>query len=248
VNEGAATQNPLEQFAVHPLIPLHVGGYDISFTNSSLFMMLAVAAIGLFLGLGMRRGELVPGRLQSMAEMSYQFITNLIEESIGHSGMQYFPLIFSIFMFVLFCNLMGMIPYSFMVMSHIIVTFALAAFIFIGVTLISIFKHGPVKFVGSFMPSGTPLIMAPMLYFIELFSYLARPISLSVRLAANMMAGHTMLKIIAGFVIMMGFLGGWLPFAFLIIISGFEVFVAVVQAYIFTVLACVYLEQALHLH
>jgi F-type H+-transporting ATPase subunit a len=240
--------SPLAQFEVKKLIPLQVAGYDISFTNASLFMMLAVVCVALFMLLGTRKRALVPGRFQSMVEMSYQFIANLIEDNIGHEGIQYFPLIFSLFMFVLFCNLLGMIPYSFTVTSHIIVTFALAAFIFIGVTLLSIVKHGPAAFLGSFLPHGTPWWMAPMMYFIELFSFLARPVSLSVRLAANMMAGHTMLKVIAGFVIMLGFLGGWAPFALLIVLSGFEIFVAVLQAYIFTVLTCVYLNQALHLH
>jgi len=240
--------SPLAQFEVKKIVDLHIGHYDISFTNASLYMGIAVMAIALFIALGMRRGALVPGRFQSMVEMSYEFIANLVEDNIGHEGMQYFPLIFSLFMFVLFCNLLGMTPYSFTVTSHIIVTFALAAFIFIGVTLIAMIKHGPVAFLGSFLPAGTPLWMAPMMYFIELFSYLARPVSLSVRLAANMMAGHTMLKVIAGFVIMLGFLGGWAPFALLIVLSGFEIFVAVLQAYIFTVLTCVYLNQALHLH
>jgi len=249
VTEAAAHHhNPLAQFQVHKLFALQVHGYDISYTNASLFMTIAVLGIAVFIALGMRRGALVPGRFQSMVEMSYQFVAGIVEDNVGHEGMQYFPLIFSIFMFVLFCNLLGMVPYSFTVTSHIIVTFALAAFIFVGVTLLAIVKHGPVAFLGSFLPAGTPLWMAPMMYFIELFSFLARPISLSVRLAANMMAGHTMLKIIAGFVIMLGFLGGWMPFAFLIVLSGFEIFVAVLQAYIFTVLACVYLNQAIHLH
>ena len=210
-----------------------------------------MAFIALFVSLGPRPRALVPGRFQLMVEMSYQFIADLIEDTGRRmTGMKYFPLIFSLFMFVLTCNLLGMLPYSFTVTSHIIVTFALAAFIFIGVTLIGFYKHGP-PWAGaflSFLPAGRRMWMAPMMYFIELFSYLARPVSLSVRLAANMMAGHTMLKIIAGFVIMMGFLGGWAPFGFLIVLSGFEVFVAVLQAYIFTVLSCVYLNQALHLH
>jgi F-type H+-transporting ATPase subunit a len=249
VTENAAPHHsPLAQFVVTKIIDLRLGHYDISFTNASAYMLASVILIALFLALGMRRSALVPGRLQSLVEMSYQFIANLIEDNIGDEGMQYFPLIFSLFMFVLFCNLLGMTPYSFTVTSHIIVTFALAAFIFVGVTLLAIIKHGPMAFLGSFLPAGTPLWMAPMMYFIELFSYLARPISLSVRLAANMMAGHTMLKVIAGFVVMLGFLGGWAPFAMLIVLCGFEIFVAVLQAYIFTVLTCVYLNQALHLH
>jgi F-type H+-transporting ATPase subunit a len=243
-----AHHSPLAQFLVKPLIPLHIGRYDVSFTNASLYMLISVLGVALFIQLGMRRGALVPGRFQTMVEMSYHFIADMVEDNIGHGGMQYFPLIFTLFMFVLFCNLLGMTPYSFTVTSHIIVTFALAAMIFIGVTLLAMIKHGPLAFLGSFLPPGTPLWMAPMMYFIELFSYLARPVSLSVRLAANMMAGHTMLKVIAGFVIMLGFLGGWAAFALLIVLSGFEIFVAVLQAYIFVVLTCVYLNQALHLH
>jgi len=249
VSEGAAHHHsPLAQFQVKKIFALQAAGYDISFTNASLFMLLAVLAIALFMSLGMRRGALVPNRFQSMVELSYQFIANLIQDNIGMEGMRYFPLIFSLFMFVLFCNLLGMMPYSFTVTSHIIVTFALAAFIFVGVTLLAIVKHGPGAFLKSFLPHGTPWWMAPMMYFIELFSFLARPVSLSVRLAANMMAGHTMLKVIGGFVIMLGFLGGWAPLALLVALSGFEIFVAILQAYIFTVLTCVYLNQALHLH
>jgi F-type H+-transporting ATPase subunit a len=243
-----AHHSPLAQFEVQKIIPLHLAGYDISFTNASLFMTLAVVSIMLFVLSGMHRASLVPGRMQSAVEMSYQFVARMIEDNIGHEGIQYFPLIFSLFMFVLFCNLLGMMPYSFTVTSHIIVTFALAALIFVGVTLIAIIKHGPATFITSFLPKGTPWWMAPMMYFIELFSYLARPVSLSVRLAANMIAGHTMLKVIAGFVIMLGLLGGIVPLAFLIVLCGFEIFVAVLQAYIFTVLTCVYLNQALHLH
>jgi F-type H+-transporting ATPase subunit a len=245
----AAHHSPLAQFEVKTLVPLpHLFGYDISFTNASLFMALAVGAVMLFLGLGMRRGALVPSRFQSMAESSYEFIASLIKDNVGIEGMRYFPFIFTLFMFILFCNLFGMIPYSFTVTSHIIVTFALAATIFIGITLLAIIKHGPVKFLGYFLPPGVPMIMAPLMVFIEFFSYLARPVSLSVRLAANMMAGHTMLKVVGGFVIGMGILLGWAPLAFLIALTGFEFFVAALQAYIFTILTCVYLHDAIHLH
>lgn len=243
-----SAHSPLAQFEVKPIIPMHIAGYDISFTNASLFMVLSVLLITLFVNIGMRRRALVPGRFQMMVEMSYNFIANMISENAGKEAVAYFPIIFSLFMFVLFCNLLGLMPYSFTVTSHIIVTFALAAVIFVGVTLIAIAKHGLGKFLHSFLPHGTPWWMAPMMYFIELFSYLARPVSLSVRLAANMIAGHTMLKVIAGFVIMLGMLGGWAPLAMLVVLSGFEIFVAVLQAYIFTVLTCVYLNQALHLH
>ena len=240
--------SPLAQFEVKTLIPLpELAGFDVSFTNASLYMLLSLAAVTLFIALGMRRAALVPGRFQSMVELSYEFIANLVRDNVGKEGKQYFPLIFSLFMFILFCNLWGMVPFSFTVTSHIIVTFALAAFIFIGVTLIALARHG-VKFFGFFLPHGTPWWMAPMMFFIELFAYLARPISLSVRLAANMMAGHTMLKVIAGFVVMLGVLGGWAPLALLMVLTGFEIFIAMLQAYIFTVLACVYLNDAIHLH
>jgi len=211
-------------------------------------MALACIGVCMFLSLGMSSRSLVPGRWQSMVEMSYSFVANTLRDNAGKEGMPFFPLIFTLFMFVLFCNLFGMIPFSFTVTSHIIVTFAMAMFIFIGTTLVAIYKHGLFKFLGFFLPHGTPWWMAPMMYMIELFSFLARPVSLSVRLTANMMAGHTMLKVIAGFVVALGVLGGWAPLILLVVLTGFEVFVAILQAYIFTVLTCVYLNDALHLH
>lgn len=246
--------SPLAQFEIKPLFDIQLGGFDVSFSNSSLFMVLALAAVWLFFEIAMRKKSLVPSRMQSMAEMSYEFVGNMIRDNAGAEGKKYFPIIFTIFMFVLTCNLLGMIPYSFTATSHIAVTFTLAMFIFLSVTLLAIVKHGT-KFFGFFLPHGIPLAIAPIMYFIELFSYLARPISLSVRLAANMMAGHTMLKVIAGFVLMLGALGGVVgvaggavPVAFLVILTGFEIFVAVLQAYIFTILTCVYLNDALNLH
>ena len=239
--------SPLHQFEVHPLIALpHVAGYNIDFTNASLFMVISTLAAYLFLTLGMGKGSLVPGRFQSMVEMTYDFIAGTVRDNCGSEGKAYFPFIFTLFMFILAANLMGMVPYSFTVTSHIIVTFALAILIFVGVTLIALIKHG-VKFFGFFLPHGTPWWMAPMMYLIELFAYLARPVSLSIRLAANMMAGHTMLKVIAGFVIMLG-IAGIVPLALLVVLTGFEIGIAVLQAYIFTVLTCVYLNDALHLH
>lgn len=251
----ATGHSPLAQFEITPLISLPpVLGYDISFTNSSLFMVLSLLSVWLFFELAMKSKALVPGRLQSVAEMSYEFIGNMIRDNAGKEGRQFFPIVFTLFMFVLASNLWGMVPYSFTVTSHIAITFALALFIFLGVTLVALYKHG-LKFFGFFLPHGTPLVMAPVMYLIELFSYLARPVSLSVRLAANMMAGHTMLKVIAGFVIMLlniggivGMASGTIPLALLIVLTGFEIFVAVLQAYIFTILTCVYLNDALHLH
>lgn len=239
--------SPLAQFEVKPIITLpEVAGYDVSFTNAALFMMLAVITVAVFFSYALRQRSLVPCRWQSVAEMSYEFIGNMVRDNIGNEGRQYFPLIFTIFMFVLASNLLGMVPYSFTTTSHIAVTFAMAMFIFFGVTAIAIIKHGT-KFFGFFLPAGTPWWMAPMMYLIELFAYLARPVSLSVRLAANMMAGHTMLKVIAGFVAT-SILVGWIPLLSLVVLTGFEIFVAVLQAYIFTVLTCVYLNDALHLH
>lgn len=243
----AEQHSPLTQFEVTPIFHLpRLAGYDVSFTNSSLYMVIAVAAVVLFLSLGMRRAALVPGRFQSMAELSYEFVANMVRDNVGQEGMKYFPLIFSLFMFVLFANLLGMLPYSFTVTSHIIVTFVMAGLIFLGVTILAIYKHG-LHFFGFFLPKGTPWWMAPMMVFIEFFAYLARPVSLSVRLAANMMAGHTMLKVIAGFIMVMGIFG-IAPFLLLIVLSGFEIFVAVLQAYIFTILTCIYLNDAIHLH
>jgi F-type H+-transporting ATPase subunit a len=244
----SAGHSPLAQFEINTLweLPL-LFGYDVSFTNASLFMVLAALSIMLFVGLGIRSREMVPGRLQSTVEMTYEFIAGMIRENVGSQGIKYFPFIFTMFMFVLACNLIGMVPYSFTVTSHIAVTFAMAGFIFLMVTTIAFVKHGT-HFLAFFLPKGTPWWMAPMMYLIELFAYLARPISLSVRLAANMLAGHTMLKVIAGFVVMLGFLGGWAPLALLVVLTGFEIFIAVLQAYIFTVLTCVYLNDALNLH
>ncbi|MDA0781678.1 MAG: F0F1 ATP synthase subunit A [Rickettsiales bacterium] len=241
-------QSPLEQFKIkyYTDVP-EIFGANLNFSNSSMFMVFVITAVSLFLILSMKRRELVPGRWQSMAELSYELVANMIKDNVGNEGKPYFPIIFSLFMFVLFCNLFGMLPYSFTVTSHISITFALASLVFIGVTVIAIVKHG-VKFFGFFLPAGTPWWMAPLMYFIELFAYLARPVSLSIRLAANMMAGHTMLKVIAGFVVSLGITLGWAPLAMLVVLTGFEIFVAVLQAYIFTVLTCVYLNDALHLH
>jgi F-type H+-transporting ATPase subunit a len=241
--------DPLHQFEVYPLVRLpELAGYNIDFTNASLFMVLAVLGTVLLMNLGMRGRALVPGRWQSVVELSYGFVANTVKDNVGSAGRPYFPFIFTLFMFILMCNLLGMVPYSFTVTSHIIVTFVLASAIFVGVTIIAIMKHGLGKFLGFFLPHGTPWWMAPMMYMIELFSYLARPVSLSVRLTANMMAGHTMLKVIAGFVVSLGIIGGWAPLGLLVILTGFEIFVAILQAYIFTVLTCVYLNDALHLH
>ncbi|MCP5362126.1 MAG: F0F1 ATP synthase subunit A [Hyphomicrobiales bacterium] len=239
--------SPMQQFEVHAKVPLSIAGLDISYTNASLWMSLTVLAIMAFFGLGLRRRALVPGRFQALTELSYEFVAGMLKDTVGVQGRQYFPFVFTLFIFILGCNLLGMLPYSFTVTSHIIVTFALALTVFIGVTVIGFMRHG-LHYLKLFVPEGLPMWMAPLMVFIEIISYLARPVTLSVRLAANMMAGHTMLKVLAGFVLAMGWTLGWIPMVFLVVLSGFEIFVAVLQAYIFTILVCVYLNDAVHLH
>jgi F-type H+-transporting ATPase subunit a len=238
--------SPLHQFVIDRLVPLNVGGLDLSFSNSALFMAIAVAAITAFLVLSMSGAKLVPSRWQSAAEMSYEFIANMVRDNVGGAGKPYFPFVFSLFMFVLFGNLIGMVPYSFTYTSHIIVTFALAAFIFIGVTLIALARHGW-HFFTYFAPKGMPLALQVILVPIEIISYVIRPMTLSIRLFANMMAGHTMLFIFAGFVVAMGVFGIF-PLALNIFFILLELLVAVLQAYVFTILTCIYLHDAIHLH
>jgi len=245
VSESGDHHSPLAQFEVQTLLPIHIGDVNLSFTNASLWMFIAVGMIALLMFQGLRNRQLVPNRWQSTSEMLVEFVGGIVRENAGKDAMKYFPLIFTIFMFVLFCNLMGMIPMSFTVTSHIIVTFAMAGIIFLGVTAIGFIKHGT-HFLSLFLPAGTPWWLMPLMIVIELVSYMARPISLSIRLAANMLAGHLLLKIVAGFV-MIGFLGVF-PFVFLLIFTGFEIFIACLQAYIFTLLTCIYLNDALNLH
>jgi F-type H+-transporting ATPase subunit a len=238
--------SPLHQFVIERLVPIHIGGLDLSFSNSALFMAISVAVITAFLTLSMSGAKLVPTRWQSTAELSYEFIANMIRDNVGSAGKKYFPFVFSLFMFVLFGNLIGMVPYSFTYTSHIAVTFALAAFIFIGVTLIALARHGW-HFFTFFAPKGMPLVLQLLLVPIEVISYLIRPMTLSIRLFANMMAGHTMLVIFAGFVVAMGIFG-ILPLALNIFFILLELLVAVLQAYVFTILTCIYLNDAIHLH
>jgi F-type H+-transporting ATPase subunit a len=244
---GTGLPDPMHQFEIKRLINLDVFGFDASFTNSGLFMVIAAALITLFTLFAMRKGALVPGRLQSVAEISYEFVANMVRDNVGTAGMKYFPFIFTLFMFVLALNMLGMVPYSFTVTSHIIVTFALAAFIFIGVTIIGFWKHG-IGFLKFFVPSGVPFVMLPLLVVIEVISYLTRAVSLSVRLFANMMAGHTMLKVFGSFVVALGLLGGWAALAFMVAFTGLELLVAFLQAYVFAILTCIYLNDALHMH
>ena len=237
---------PLEQFEIHRIVPMKLGGLDLSFTNSALFMVVALTLVTGFLVLGMRRGALVPGRWQCAAELSYEFIAGLIRDTVGAEGRRYFPIVFSLFMFILVGNLLGMVPYSFTFTSHIIVTFALASVVFIGVTILGFVKHG-MRFFGMFVPPGAPIAMWPLLIPIEVISYLSRPISLSVRLFANMLAGHTLVKVIAGFIGIMGIFG-ILPLAVVVALTGLEILIAFLQAYVFAILTCLYINDALHMH
>ncbi len=243
--------SPLEQFYIKPIVPIEIGGVDLSFTNSSAWMVAAVVAASAFLTFGARRRALVPGRWQVMAEMAYEFIANMIRDNVGDAGRRFFPYIFTLFMFILFGNLLGLIPYSFTFTSHVIVTGALAVIVIVAVTGVGIARHG-LHFFSFFVPSGVPWPMMPMMIPIEVISYLSRPVSLSIRLFANMMAGHTMMKVFAGFVIPLGAatlgIGGLAPIAMDVALTAFELLIAFLQAYVFTVLTCLYLNDALHLH
>jgi len=246
--------DPLHQFQITPILQIIIGGFDISFSNSALFMVIAVGLIYFLLTQGMKGRALVPGRLQSLAEMFYEFVANMVRDNAGPDARPYFPFVFSIFMFVLFGNMLGMIPYTFTFTSHIIVTFSLALVVFVFVTVLALMKHG-MHFFSFFMPHGAPIALAPILIPIEVISYLMRPVSLSIRLFANMMAGHTMLKVFAGFTVLMisglgalGFVAGLIPVLINIALTGFEFLVAFLQAYVFTILTCLYIRDALELH
>lgn len=237
----------MAQFEIKKIFDLNLGGYDVSFTNSSLLMVIALAAIAGFMIFAMRGRSLVPSRLQSVAELAYEFVANMVRENLGKEGMTYFPWVFSIFIFILALNLLGMIPGSFTVTSHIIVTFALAAMVWLTATLIGFAKHG-FGYLRLFVPSGVPLWLMPVIIPIELISYFIRPISHSVRLFANMMAGHTMLKVFAGFAVSLPWWGKIAPTGFMVAFTGLEFLVAFLQALIFTVLTCIYLNDAVHMH
>ena len=242
----ADAHNPLDQFIIQTWVPIKIGGLDASFTNSSAFMLLTVICATALMVLAVRPRAGVPGRWQLLAELSYQFIARMVSENIGKEGRTYFPLIFSIFMFVLFGNLIGMIPYGFTFTSHIAVTLTMAVVIFLMVTVIAFMKHG-FKFFSFFLPEGVPIILSPLMIVIEVISYFTRPFSLSVRLFANMMAGHTLLKVIGGFVVPLGIFGV-VPIAGLVAVMGLEFLIAFLQAYIFTILTCIYINDAIHLH
>jgi F-type H+-transporting ATPase subunit a len=237
---------PLEQFTIERLIPLHIGGVDVSYTNAALLMTVAVVLITALIVLGTRKHALVPGRWQSLAEMSYEFVADMVETNVGHGGREFFPFVFTLFMFILFANFLGLIPYSYTVTSQIVVTFALAAVVFIGVTIVGIVRHG-FHFLQLFVPRGVPVVLLLLLVPIELLSYCIRPFTLSIRLFANMLAGHTMLAIFGGFAASVGFLGIF-PLGINVLLVALEVLVAALQAYVFAILTCLYLSDAINLH
>jgi F-type H+-transporting ATPase subunit a len=245
--------DPIHQFEIHSIVPIaKIGGVEIHFTNSALFMVITVAITAILLlgTTGSRR--LVPTRLQSLAEMSYEFVANTLRSTAGEEGMKFFPLVFSLFMFILAVNLIGLIPYAFTVTSHIIITVSLALLVFLTVLVYGFRKHG-LHFFKLFVPSGIPIFILPLVVFIEVFSFFLRPVSHSVRLFANMLAGHIALKVFAGFVALLGvslgavgWIGGIAPLALTIAIYALEILVAFLQAYVFAILTCIYLNDAIH--
>ena len=246
-HSGHEKHSPLDQFEINPLVNFEVGGVNLAFTNSSVSMVITVLFITLFLTLTVNPRSIVPSRMQLISELCYNFIAQLLNDTVGEQGKRYFPFVFSIFMFVLIGNMVGMIPYQFTFTSHIIVTFALATVVFIGVTILGFVNHG-IRFFTFFYIPGVPFYMHPLLIPIEVISYLSRPISLSVRLFANMLAGHTLLKVFAGFVVSMPFFTGVLPLTFIVALTGLEILIAFLQAYVFAILTCLYINDAYHLH
>lgn len=239
---------PLSQFEVKKIFDLNIGSIDISFTNSSLYMVLATIISIAFMIFATRKKSLIPSKIQVVAESVYNFIHEMIKTSIGNEGDKFFPLVFCLFIFILLCNVLGMTPYSFTATSQVAVTLSLAGVAFITVTIFAICRNGLLGFFHMFLPSGVPFWMAPIIFLIEFFSFLIRPITLSVRLFANMVAGHVLLKVVAGFIITLGIIFGALPLLFSMIMIGFELFVAVLQAYIFTILVCAYLGEVTKAH
>jgi F-type H+-transporting ATPase subunit a len=244
--------DPIHQFEIHNIVTLgHIGGHEIAFTNSALFMAITVVGIWALLMGGSSARALVPGRLQSIAELSYEFVANTIESTAGKEGMKFFPLVFSLFMFILVLNVIGIIPYTFTVTSHIIIAILLAALVFLTVLIYGFWKNG-LRFFKLFVPSGVPIYILPLVTFIEVMSFLSRPVSHSVRLFANMLAGHITLKVFGGFVTMLGALGllGWLgailPLGLTVALTALELLVAFLQAYVFAILTCIYLNDAIH--
>lgn len=247
---SGAGHGPLHQFEVTKMVDISVGSLGLHITNSAIWMMVATALVIVFTTVFISRRALVPGRMQSLVELSYEFVANMIKDNVGNEGRPYFPFIFTLFMFILACNMLGMLPYSFTVTSQIAVTFGLAFVVFIGVTVIGFIKHG-LGFFKFFLPEGVPGFLAPLVIPIEVLSYLIRPVSLGLRLFANLTAGHTMLKVFAGFVVPLGafyILPGVIPMAAVIGLTLLEFAIAFLQAYVFAVLSCIYLHDAIHMH
>ncbi|MBL8630113.1 MAG: F0F1 ATP synthase subunit A [Rhodospirillaceae bacterium] len=237
----------MHQFEIQRLIPLDVAGYDISFTNSAAFMSLAVICTFLLFWVATRHRTMVPSRWQSVAELTYEFVGGMVKDNVGTQGMAYFPFIFTLFMFILLGNFLGLLPYAFTFTSHIVVNATLAVFIFLAVTVIGFARHG-LHYFSLFLPPGTPLPVAFILVPIEIMSYFIRPVSLSLRLFANMLAGHVLLKVLAGFIISLGIVFGIVPFAAVFAVTFLELMVAAIQAYVFALLTCIYLNDAINLH
>jgi F-type H+-transporting ATPase subunit a len=244
--------DPIHQFEITKILPLiNIGGHEIAITNSSLFMLASVGLIGALLIGTTGSRSLVPGRMQSVAELSYEFVANTIRSTAGTEGMRFFPLVFSLFMFILVVNILGLLPYAFTVTSHIIITASLALLVFVTVLVYGFWKNG-LKFFRLFVPSGIPIFILPLVVFIEVFSFFLRPISHSVRLFANMLAGHIALKVFAGFITLLaglgilGTVGAVLPLGMVIALTALELLVAFLQAYVFTILTCIYLNDAIH--
>ena len=239
--------NPMEQFSIKPIIPLKIGEYDISFTNSSLFMILSVLCIITIFSLCLQKRSIVPTKAQCIPEAIYSFISTLIKENVGIEGLKYFNLIFCIFLFVAFGNLLGLFPYAFTYTSHLAAVGGLSLIALMFNIIIGI-KKKKLKWLRTFLPNGIPMALAPLIVPIEAISFLSKPFSLTVRLVANMTVGHIMLKIIGGFVIPLGIIGGIVPILFDSCIIVFEIFIALLQAFIYTVLSCIYLSDAIHSH
>jgi F-type H+-transporting ATPase subunit a len=249
--ESGPAIDPIHQFALHPVVSIQVAGHDVSLTNSGLYMLLAVAIACLLVALGARGGSGVPGRMQALAEMGYEFIAGMVRSAAGEAGMRFFPLVFCIFFFIVICNLMGIIPYSFTVTSQIIVTAAFALLVFLTVVIVGIKDHG-LQFFKVFVPPDVPIYILPLVVAIEVFSFFVRPVSHSVRLFANMLAGHITLNVFGSFVVMLLGAGALfkvfavLPLLMTIGLFGLELLVAFLQAYVFAMLTCMYLNDALH--
>ena len=244
--------DPIAQFEIHKIFELSIGGYDISFTNSSLMMSIGAGLICLFLFMGTSKRSIIPGRLQSMAEISYEFVADMIRSTAGRDGLKFFPFIYALFMFILFANILGLIPFFFTTTSHIIVTFALAMSVMITVLVVGIWKHG-FKFLKLFVPEGVPIVILPLVVLLEVISFLSRPFSHGIRLWANMLAGHIMLKLFAGFIIMLFValsgpfkIAAIAPFIMTVALMPLEILVAFLQAYVFAILTSVYINDALH--